>query len=100
MTPVIGGKLGKSEKSSQAGVGFVEFLQGPGGISKEKEAKKDPHGPVQSSSVPLSPLQIACHRPDPRHANLWWSAPAVECLELWSMRFHTICHTSRKTNHL
>ena len=29
-----------------------------------------------------------------------WSALAVECLELLSMRLHTICHTSRKTNHL
>ena len=38
----MGGKLGKSEKSSQAGVGFVEFLQGPGGISKEKGTKKTP----------------------------------------------------------
>ena len=28
------------------------------------------------------------------------SALAVECPELWSMRLHTICHISRKTNHL
>ena len=24
----------------------------------------------------------------------------MECLELWSVRLHIICHTSRKTNHL
>ena len=45
----MGEKLGKSEKSNQAGVGFVEFLQGPWGVSKEKGAKKDPYGPVQGS---------------------------------------------------
>ena len=48
MSPVMGGKLGKSEKSSQAGVGFVEFLQGGGGALKSQMGpKKDPHGPVQ-----------------------------------------------------
>ena len=28
---------------------------------------------------------IVRHRPDPQRAWLWWSALAVECLELWSM---------------
>ena len=43
MSPVMGGKLGKSEKSSQAGVGFVEFFQGYGGALKsQKEPKKTP----------------------------------------------------------
>ena len=42
MSPVMGEKLGKSEKSSLAGVDFGEFNQGPGVISKEKGAKKDP----------------------------------------------------------
>ena len=38
----MGGKL-KSEKSSQAGVGFVEFLQGCGGALKsQKKPKKTP----------------------------------------------------------
>ena len=44
----MGGKLGKSEKSSLAGVGFVEFFQGCGGALKiSNGAKKDPHGPIQ-----------------------------------------------------
>ena len=44
----MGGKLGKSEKSSQAGEGFVEFLQGCGGALKSQMGpKKDPHGPIQ-----------------------------------------------------
>ena len=45
-------------------------------------------------------VPIARHRPGPRHAKLSLSALAVECLELWSMRLHIICHTSRKTSHL
>ena len=45
-------------------------------------------------------VRIASYRPDPQRAKLWWSALAVERLELWSMRFHTICHNYRKTNHL
>ena len=43
-------KLGKSEKSSLAGVDFDEFPQGGGGVCK-KGAKKDPHGPVQGSAL-------------------------------------------------
>ena len=36
---------------------------------------------------------IARHRPDPQRAQLWWSALAVECLELWSMRLHILSVT-------
>ena len=36
----MGGKLGKSEKSSQAGEGFVEFLQGCGGALKSQMGPK------------------------------------------------------------
>ena len=44
----MGEKLGKSEKSSLAGVDFDEFPQGDGGVYKykgAKKAKKTPHGP-------------------------------------------------------
>ena len=44
-------------------------------------------------------MTIARHRPELR-SNQLWSAIAVECLELWNVRLHIICHTSRKTNHL
>ena len=47
----MGKKLGKSEKSSLAGVDFDEFPQGCGGVSTEKGAKKDPHGPVQGREM-------------------------------------------------
>ena len=45
----MGKKVGKSEKSSLAGVDFGEFPQGLGGVSKEKGTKKDPHGLVQGN---------------------------------------------------
>ena len=46
MSPVMGGKLGKSEKSSQAGVGFGEFLQACGGALKRKKGdQKRPSWP-------------------------------------------------------
>ena len=51
MSPVMGKKLGKSEKSSLAGVDFGEFPKGCGGVSKEKGTKKDPHGPGQGMSA-------------------------------------------------
>ena len=72
-------------------------------LSRERQASREifrNQFQILCSILRVSLGEIARHRPDPRRANLWWSALAVECLELWSMRFHTICHTSRKTNHL
>ena len=40
MSPVKGEKLGKSEKSSLAGVDFDEFPQGSGGALKRKKGPK------------------------------------------------------------
>ena len=51
----MGKKLEKSEKSSLVGVNFGEFPQGCGGVSKEKGAKKDPHGPVQGRTREQTP---------------------------------------------
>ena len=64
----MGGKLGKSEKSCQAGVGFVEFLQCCGGALKSQMGqKRTPMAlfrvgqgvlllPPASYPVPVSPL--------------------------------------------
>ena len=45
MSLVMGKKLGKSEKSSLAGVDFGEFVQGDGVIYKYKGTIKDPPWP-------------------------------------------------------
>ena len=42
MSPVMGGKLGKGEKSSQAGVGFVELPGCGGALTSQKGPKKTP----------------------------------------------------------
>ena len=39
-SPVMGEKGGKSEKSSLAGVGFAELIQGCGGALKRKKGPK------------------------------------------------------------
>ena len=62
MSPVMGKKLGKSEKSSLAGVDFGDFPQGCGGVSKEKGAKRPCSGYLQPSA-----LLLPCARPDARH---------------------------------
>ena len=52
----MGKKLGKSEKSSLAGVDFDELNHKVMGVSKNiKGPKKTPHGPVQCTPHPPHP---------------------------------------------
>ena len=60
----MGGKLGKSEKSSLAGVDFGKFPQGCGGrISREKGPKKTPTALFRVVRCLLAMLLSSDHYP-------------------------------------